>query len=307
MTIGSRTVRGLLGLVFSAGLLVSVATPAVALQAGGGADCASLITTTSTGARGFADTRGVLREPALGQSAQEAPAHVQPLGGPAFSADVDVYWHVITNGSEGDVSMSALAQQLSVFNRGYNGSFGGADTGFQFRLANVDVTENAVWFDAGPGSKDERAMKAALKQGGPGDLNIYSTSGNAYLGWAYFPSVVGTRDEVLDGIVLDYRSLPGGPYGDHYSLGGTLTHEAGHWLGLYHTFDGGCGNRGDLVADTPAEKTPTAGCPEGKDTCKKPGLDPIHNYMDYSYDSCYSEFTPGQASRMQDQYLAFRD
>jgi hypothetical protein len=61
------------------------------------------------------------------------------------------------------------------------------------------------------------------------------------------------------------------------------------------------------VADTPAMKVPTSGCPAGKDTCpKEPGLDPIHNYMDYSYDSCYFEFTPGQAARAQDSWLYFR-
>jgi hypothetical protein len=62
-----------------------------------------------------------------------------------------------------------------------------------------------------------------------------------------------------------------------------------------------------MVADTPPMRTPTGGCPEGKDTCPSAGLDPIHNYMDYSYDSCYTQFTPGQAARAQDQFLFFRD
>jgi Pregnancy-associated plasma protein-A len=305
--IGSRSARGLLGMLFSAGLLVSVATPVVALESDGSSDCAAVVGTSASGARGYVDSRGVVREPMAATSMKEVPTRQQNRGGPGFGATVNVFVHVITSGGEGSVGMGTIAQQMNVLDKGFGGGYGGADSGFNFKLADVDYTENAVWFDAGPGSVGEAEMKQALKEGGSGDLNVYTTSGNAYLGWAYFPDIVGSKSEYLDGVVMDYRSMPGGPYGDAYSLGGTLTHETGHWLGLYHTFDGGCGNRGDLVADTPAELTPTGGCPVGKDTCKKPGLDPIHNYMDYSYDSCYSEFTPGQASRMQDQYLFFRD
>jgi hypothetical protein len=46
--------------------------------------------------------------------------------------------------------------------------------------------------------------------------------------------------------------------------------------------------------------------PAWKDTCSAPGLDPIHNYMDYSYESCYREFTPGQTQRMRDAWLFYR-
>jgi hypothetical protein len=293
--------RGLTAVLAVALTGVSV-SPVIAL-AGAGVACAP-----SASAAGLRDAAGRLREPTQSAAAAtELPLRAQHRGGPGFSENVSVFFHVITNGTEGAVSASTIAAQMDVLNKGYAGKYGGAATGFKFSLAGTDTTVNATWFDAGPGSAGEAEMKQALKEGGPGDLNVYTTSGNLYLGWAYYPDIVGSAEEYLDGVVMDYRSMPGGPYGDHYSLGGTLTHESGHWLGLAHTFDGGCSTKGDLVADTPAERTPTSGCPEGKDTCTgKPGLDPIHNYMDYSYDSCYTQFTPGQASRMQDQFLFFR-
>ena len=95
-------------------------------------------------------------------------------------------------------------------------------------------------------------------------------------------------------------------YAGRYDQGETATHEAGHWLNLAHTFDGGCNHWGDHVDDTPPMLVPTSGCPGGKDTCREPGLDPIHNYMDYSYDSCYTEFTRGQTLRAQDAWLRYR-
>ena len=171
-------------------------------------------------------------------------------------------------------------------------------------LRGITRTVNARWHDMET-LADELEAKRALKVGDATTLNIYSTS--ISLGFAYYPKIVTSpRDQhALDGVVIHFGSMPGGHI-QNFNLGHTATHEAGHWLGLAHTFDQGCRGHGDFVDDTPAMSVPTSGCPAGKDTCPEPGLDPIHNYMDYSWDTCYTEFTPGQSVRMQQQYLHWR-
>ena len=213
---------------------------------------------------------------------------------------IEVYFHVITTTSgRGYVSPATVQEQIRVLNQTF------ASTGFTFVLVDTDYTANNAWY-AQATFADEVAMKSALRQGDHTDLNIYTTSGGGYLGWAYYPKTVHSKYAVLDGAVLHYGSLPGG-YIPNYNLGYTATHEVGHYLGLAHTFEQGCRGHGDFVDDTPAMLVPTTGCPEGKDTCPRDaGLDPIHNYMDYSYDSCYTEFTQGQTERMQKQFAHWR-
>ena len=250
---------------------------------------------------------GKVREKDLAQTHADLPASAKGRAPANFAVTVPVYFHVITNGSLGDLTATQINAQIAVLDNTFGGGEGGAATGFDFTLAGVTRTDDPVWYASRSGGA-EHAMKRALKQGGDNALNVYSTSGGAYLGWAYLPEITDSAQAYLDGIVIDWRTVPGASteYQGEFDRGETLTHEAGHWLNLEHTFFGGCNKQGDFVDDTPAQKTPSSGCPVGKDTCKAPGLDPIHNYMDYSYDTCYTEFTDGQTQRMRDAWLFYR-
>jgi hypothetical protein len=293
-------------LVGLAALLAFGLTPVGSVAAGAVSPfCDPGVSSASVAGRGA----NVDREPDLGQTHDDLPASARNQAGAGFSATVPVYVHVITDGAIGRVTDAQIAAQIKVLNNTFAGGEGGAVTGFSFVLAGVDRTDNAKWFYAGPGGTNEQSMKATLRRGGGNALNFYSTTAGDFLGWAYLPDILTKPGQAdLDGIVIDWESMPrtSTTYAGRFDQGETATHEAGHWLNLEHTFFGGCNANGDFVADTPAQKTPTSGCPAGKDTCSEPGLDPIHNYMDYSFDSCYTEFTAGQVQRMRDSWLAFR-
>jgi len=227
---------------------------------------------------------------------------------------VTTYVHVIHNGAEGRIAERTIRDQISVLNQAY------ASDGFRFEMAssvpgnpNPDYTDNAAWFN----NQDEAGFKAALKEGSADDLNLYINSGGGALGYAYYPTIVGTQYELLDGVVLAYGTLPNADQpgisdipGFIYNLGDTGTHEVGHYLGLFHTFEGHCSAENDGVADTPAEKSPDFYCTAGRNSCKDgrvAELDPIHNFMDYSDDVCLFEFTSGQSERMNIQWALYRD
>jgi hypothetical protein len=252
---------------------------------------------------------GKIREPDLGQVHADMPASAKGRARADFSATVPVYFHVITDGKLGNLTAKQLDAQVAVLNKTFGGREGGFRTNFSFYLAGITRTDNAAWYAAGPGGTNENSMKLALRQGGNDALNVYTSSAGPYLGWAYLPDILTKPGQAhLDGIVISWETVPGASttFAGQYDLGETLTHEAGHWLNLEHTFYGGCNAKGDFVDDTPAQKVATFGCPEGQDSCKAPGLDPIHNYMDYSFDTCYTEFTAGQAQRMHDSWLLYR-
>jgi Pregnancy-associated plasma protein-A len=211
---------------------------------------------------------------------------------------IPTYVHVITcTDGSGNATDEQIANQLTVLNAAY--------ANYHFNLVSTTRLVNQAWCHLQPGTSNEKKAKKNLHVGSAEDLNIYFTEiGGGLLGWATFPSSYA-RQPKMDGVVILSSSVPGGTAAP-YDLGDTATHEIGHWLGLYHTFQGGCSARGDRVGDTPSEKSAAFGCPTGRDTCAAAGVDPILNFMDYSDDACMNQFSAGQAARMDEQYLAFR-
>jgi hypothetical protein len=240
---------------------------------------------------------------------------------------VPVLIHVIKGRHKGEhrVGRHAARRVFRTLKAGYAGAQDSrmAATGVRFKLRKITISRNDRWFHAIPGSRADRQMKSRLHRGRARVLNIYVSRPRIadFLGFSTFPWQ-HRGHKAQDGVTISDISLPGGR-ARGYNLGDTVIHESGHWFGLYHTFQGGCaaGAGGDGVADTPAEAYPSVGCPAGRNTCVLPEyadpadptgppvidpLDPIHNFLDYSYDACMYQFTPGQSARMLTLFAHYR-
>lgn len=183
---------------------------------------------------------------------------------------VQTVFHVIHDGPEGNLTQSTVDSQIQVLNQDYK------DYGFAFNLTATNYVDNRSWFRfITPDSSLQSQMKQSLRQGDASTLNLYSVNfSNNLLGYATFPWNV--NDNLTDdGVVFQFSTVPGGEELG-YNMGKTATHEVGHWLGLYHVFQGGCSPPGDFVDDTPPQAVPTSGCPISQDSCPGGGVDSIH-------------------------------
>jgi len=224
------------------------------------------------------------------------------------TATLNIYFHVVYANETVDggyLPDQQIHDQVDVMNRDYN------STGIRWNLKNISRIKSEDWFlNIAPDSAGEAAMKGVYRKGSKSDLNVYTIGfanpdAAGLLGIATFPMDYAASPQ-LDGVMVLHSTFPGSK-SQQFNLGRTLVHESGHWVGLYHTFQGGCEAPGDQVDDTPPEASAAKGCPANRKTCPgTPGMDPIRNFMDYTDDACMDNFTPGQTKRLRDQLVAYR-
>lgn len=232
--------------------------------------------------------------------------------------------HIVHNGGAENISDAQVQQGINHLNAAFNAGFGtGVNTELQFCLAQRDPqgqATNGITRDQSPLTQldmdtEDLALKNLNRWAPSCYINIWvvaeissASSGSGVAGYAYLPSAHGLA---MDGIVMESTY-----FGSSQAKSSVLVHEMGHYLGLYHTFQGGCNNAdclldGDRVCDTPPDQTTFSSCAPNANSCATDANDPSSNnpfssdvadlgedYMDYSSLSCYSLFTQGQSDRM---------
>jgi hypothetical protein len=253
---------------------------------------------------------------------------------------IPVVFHVIHNYGLENITQAQIMDQIRILNEDFRKKAGtpsgvstdplASDIQIEFRLAQYDPSGkksdgiNRVQSTLTDNAGD--AAKALSYWDSNRYLNIWVvktinssgvSQGGTILGYAQFPSDQSSRP-TTDGVMIRSDQVGTIGTGDVSQAGRTLTHEVGHWLGLYHTFQNGCvggtssncAAQGDRVCDTPPVSEASFGCQEGKNSCNNdvPDLaDMIHNYMDYSNGNCLNLFTIGQKNRMYAQMALYRN
>lgn len=227
---------------------------------------------------------------------------------------IPVVVHVIQNssGSQGFISEACVIDQIETLNEDFNaipGSLGGAgyECKIEFFLAEVDpqgnptngitYSQNTTWFNDGGSYYNSLAWDTRRY------MNVYTNTAGGALGYVPALGCANIDGSLADRVVILYQAFGNCASIGSYNRGRTLTHEVGHYLGLEHTFAGGCSSasgcatNGDLICDTNPQQSPTSGC-SSSSSCGQ-SHNNQDNYMDYSVDLCFNNFTQQQQLRMR--------
>lgn len=138
---------------------------------------------------------------------------------------------------------------------------------FKLKLAETQWVVNETLASVNKGDDIETVVKQALRKGTYADLNLFYIAyltvgpGNEGTGWSTWPWGLSTWtpngtaqptdfDKSVDGCFVNSATVPNGTNDWGYNQGKIAVHEAGHWFGLFHVFEGGCSGPGDYVNDT---------------------------------------------------------
>ena len=259
-------------------------------------------------ARGGANTRGGVRTiPVVVHIVQATPSIT--ISDARVQSQIDVL-------NEDFRMMNADASQVpSEF------SSVAADSEIEFCLATIDpngcpttgINRIVSPANANHLSSNSFALKSLIQWDPYKYLNIWVPERiiDDILGYATFPTFLNFNPS-NDGVVINGQHFGrgNGIPTSTYDLGRTGTHEVGHWLGLFHTFQNACAGgsqtscqtSGDNVCDTPPTAGSNFGCPGTQNTCSETFPQDLNdqtmNYMDYVDDRCMYMYTIGQKDRM---------
>lgn len=244
---------------------------------------------------------------------------------------VPIVFHVVVT-DQNQVTDAQILAQLDTLNKDYAGINGDSvrvpsyfksvfgQSGIQFCLAkqtpNGDPTngiERTTTTQTAFLNTDNGVKHAASGGADTWDptsyLNVWVCPlGNSLLGYGTFPQ---TGNDNEQGVVIEYRSIPGATAYPEYNGGKTLTHEIGHYFNLIHIWgdDNGACTGSDDIDDTPNQGNSSSTCSNGivLDNCTTSGNGIMYqNYMDYTFDECLVMFTVDQVARMESALMAYR-